>query len=143
VGVKHTDAKIIYGKCGASLLDAQGCVKEYALSEAATSAGTTRIGPQDAGELLCCLPDDLGFSTIRIKRMDLSWSRWKVGIHGAEEDEHDNLNSLSKLFWPAAIALFFLLRSHLPLRGQRSFALYKLFFNRRPKLKNEHVLSRD
>ena len=33
--------------------------------------------------------------------------------------------------------------AHLPLRGHRSFTFYKLFFNRRPKLENEHVFNRD
>jgi len=73
------------------------------------------------------------------------WSRCKVEIHGAEEIERDILCSSKKkkrkyfLVWPAAIAHSKMLRNYLPLRGQRSFTLYKLLFISRPKLENEHV----
>ena len=88
------------------------CVKEYAPSKAATSAGTT-TGLQDAGKLLYCLPEDELFRIFyELKRVNepFSWSGSKMYIHGAEEDERDNLRSLSKLFWPAAIAHLNLLR---------------------------------
>ena len=64
--------------------------------------------------------------------------------HGAEEDERDILWSLSKLFILASgDRTLNMLRDHLPLRGHRSFTFYKLFFNRRPKLENEHVFNCD
>ena len=69
-------------------------------------------------------------------------SRWKVEAHGAEEDERDILCTLSLLFILASgDRTLNMLRDHLPLRGHRSFTFYKLFFNRRPKLENEHVLN--
>jgi hypothetical protein len=61
----------------------------YTPAEAATFAGTM-TGLQDAGELLWCLP-----------KMDLE-IHWNVGIHGAEEGEHNAC--LFCFVWPAAIA---------------------------------------
>ena len=64
--------------------------------------------------------------------------------HGAEEDERDILCRLVIIIYLASgDRTLNMLRDHLPLRGHRSFTFYKLFFNRRPKLKNEHVFNRD